>query len=118
MLFQIEELAMKSPDKVTNKELLEKLKHTQSELGRWQSLARRESYDGANKPQTEADAMLQFMKDSMFHYLTDRDDCGVHLRAIIRMLGFTDDEKKRMIQLRKKLKKESGSQFSGLLLKP
>ena len=103
---------------MSTQELLDKLNHTQSELGRWQTLARQESYESANKPKTESDAVLQFMKDCMFHYLTDKEDCGLHLRAMVRMLRFTDQEKRKMIQIRRKVKKQSAEYFSGVLLNP
>ena len=104
--FQIEELAIKSPMKVATSELLTKLDHTQKELGRWQSIARQASYDGASKLDTDADAIVRFMKDSMYHYLTDEVDCNVHLRAMVRMLGFTEEERKKIVQIRKKHKME------------
>lgn len=82
--------------RITIKELIQKLLLTEAELGKWQSIRRQESYDGAPKPETEADATLRFLKDSFFHYITDSKDSDFHLRAIIRILSFTDVQKKKI----------------------
>ena len=58
-----------------------------------------ESYDEGDKPETEADATLRFLQDSMFHYLTtEKDASQTHMRAMIRIMGFTDPQKKKIRQ--------------------
>ncbi|XP_076082693.1 uncharacterized protein LOC143053794 [Mytilus galloprovincialis] len=82
--------------RITIKELLQKLLLTETELGKWQSIRRQESYDEAPKPETEAAVTLRFLKDAFFHYATDTKDCDFHLRAMIRILNFTDVQKKKI----------------------
>ncbi|XP_064652179.1 uncharacterized protein LOC135502914 isoform X2 [Lineus longissimus] len=88
-LDELEKIAKDEPDKVTVKELLEKLKITEAELGYWQSLKRRDIYAESEKPETEAAATLRFLKDSMFHYVTDPKESESHFRAMIQIFGYT-----------------------------
>ena len=93
---QLEQLAKENPDSVTTNELLENLQTTQTELERWQCLRRREAYEDAGKPETHSEAILRFLKDSMFHYLTNQRDSDQHLRAMVNMLGYTDVQMKKI----------------------
>ncbi|KAJ8322345.1 hypothetical protein KUTeg_000816 [Tegillarca granosa] len=54
---------------ITINELMQKLNSTESELAKWQAYRRQESYESAEKPETQSDAILKFLKDSFFHYL-------------------------------------------------
>jgi len=93
---EIAKLAVENPEAVSVEELLEKLHDTEDQLTFWQSLQRKESYDGAEKPETEAEVKLRFMRDSMFHFLTDRTNAAQHLRAMIGMMGFTEVQMKKI----------------------
>ncbi|KAK3087573.1 hypothetical protein FSP39_007680 [Pinctada imbricata] len=95
---ELERMAVKcdGSSSATIKELLEKLMNTEMELSKWQSLRRQESYETAERPETEADATIRFLKDSFFHYLTDQKESENHLRAIIRIFSFTDPQKKKI----------------------
>ena len=98
-MFQLEMLATNSKqNRVSVKEVVRKLSRTQSELARWQSLRRQEIYAEADKPETEADTTLRFLKDSFFHFLTDGKDSDDHLRAIVRIFHYSDIQKKKMEQ--------------------
>jgi hypothetical protein len=94
--FQLVKMAEEHPDSVSPIELLQKLEMTQKELIRWQALKRQESYDDAARPETPAEAKLNFLKDSMYHYLTDRETEGLHLRAMVGLLGFTEVQIRRI----------------------
>ena len=94
---QLEELAAKAPQSVAVKELLAKLEKTQGELTKWQSIQRSSSYDAGERPDTEAAATLRFLRDSMFHYLSDDGrDQAQHLKAMISILGFTEVQMKKI----------------------
>jgi hypothetical protein len=93
---QLEKIAKDEPDKVTVEELLEKLKATETELGYWQSLKRRDIYAESEKPDTEAAATLRFLKDSMLHYVTDPKDSESHFRAMIQIFGYTPVQMRTM----------------------
>ncbi|XP_060069981.1 uncharacterized protein LOC132550005 [Ylistrum balloti] len=94
---ELELLAVNSESSsMTMKELIRKLVVTESELAKWQSFRRQESYESAEKPETQADVTLRFLKDSFFHYLTDMKDSDRHLRAMIRIFNYTDVQKKRI----------------------
>lgn len=81
---------------ITINELMQKLNSTESELAKWQAYRRQESYESAEKPETQSDAILKFLKDSFFHYLTDIKDSENHLRAMIRIFSYTDVQKKKI----------------------
>uniref|UniRef100_A0A1I8I8L4 GRIP domain-containing protein n=1 Tax=Macrostomum lignano TaxID=282301 RepID=A0A1I8I8L4_9PLAT len=89
---ELEKLAVQEPDKVSIDELVEKLELTQQDLHKWQTLKLMETYSESEQPATEADARLRFLRDSMFHYLTEKDrDQGLqHLKAIIGIFNFTE----------------------------
>ncbi|ESP03367.1 hypothetical protein LOTGIDRAFT_171452 [Lottia gigantea] len=92
---------------VNTKELLAKLNRTQSELAKWQSLRREEAYQEVDRPETEAEATLRFLRDSFFHYITDNKAQDDHMRAMIQIFKFTDVQKKKITKslLEKKTKK-------------
>jgi len=87
---ELEELAVAKPDEVKVEELMDKLKTTQSKLQRWQDLKRQEAYDLVEVPTSDAGMTLRFLKDCMFHYLTNPKTSNDHLRAMIQIMGFTD----------------------------
>ncbi|CAD5119995.1 DgyrCDS8578 [Dimorphilus gyrociliatus] len=95
---ELEQLAQKEPNKVSVDELLDKLKLTESELTKWQCYKRTESYAEGEKPDTEAEARLRFLRDSMYHFLTDNDrkDSEQHLKAVVGILSYTDVQMKRI----------------------
>ncbi|XP_033727147.1 desmoplakin-like [Pecten maximus] len=94
---ELERLAVNSQSSsMTMKELIRKLVITESELAKWQSLRRQESYESAEKPETEADVTLKFLKDTFFHYLTDVKESDRYLRAMIRIFNYTDVQKKKI----------------------
>lgn len=96
--FEIERIAAISgkSTSVTTRELLEKLMNTEMELAKWQSFRRQESYEQADRPETEAAAILRFLKDSFYHYITDQKQSDNHLRAMIRIFNYTEPQKKRI----------------------
>ena len=102
-------MAEEEPDSVSPGELLHKLEMTQKELIRWQALKRQESYDEAARPETPAEAKLNFLKDSMYHYLTDRDAEAMHLRAMVGLLGFTEVQIRKIKQASKENKGRKSS---------
>lgn len=107
---QLERIAVSCDgSSITIKELIQKLLQTENELGKWQSLRRQESYDSASKPETEAEATLRFLKDAFYHYATDLKDNDFHLRAMIRILSFTDIQKKKIADsiVAKRIQKKS-----------
>lgn len=75
--------------KVTISELVKKLAWTEVELAKWQTIRRRESYQDALRPDTEAEATLRFLRDSLFHYLTDDRESDDHLRALIKIMNYS-----------------------------
>ncbi|XP_069106424.1 uncharacterized protein [Argopecten irradians] len=94
---ELERLAVSSDSSsMTMKELIRKLVETESELAKWQSLRRQESYESAEKPETEAEVTLKFLKDTFFHYLTEMKDSDRYLRAMIRIFNYTDVQKKKI----------------------
>lgn len=97
---EIEKLAVLEPDKVAMEELLEKLEITQHDLQKWQSIKLKEVYEDSDKASTEADAKLRFLRDSMFHYLTekDREQNQQHLMAMIGIFSFTDVQMKHIMK--------------------
>lgn len=88
-------------------ELLDKLKLTETELTKWQCYKRAESYAEAEKPETEAEARLRFLRDSMYHFLTDNDrkDSEQHLKAVVGILSYTDVQMKRITKAMSERKK-------------
>lgn len=97
-LFQLEDMVgkgIRSPS-FTIRELVRKLAVTETELAKWQSLRRKESYDEGEKPENESEATLRFLRDSFFHYLTDAKSSDDHLRAIIRIFNFDDEHRKKI----------------------
>uniref|UniRef100_A0A1I8HJ02 GRIP domain-containing protein n=1 Tax=Macrostomum lignano TaxID=282301 RepID=A0A1I8HJ02_9PLAT len=97
---EIEKLAVLEPDKVAMEELLEKLEITQHDLQKWQSIKLKEVYEDSDKATTEAEAKLRFLRDSMFHYLTekDREQNHQHLMAMIGIFSFTDVQMKHIMK--------------------
>ncbi|XP_076456567.1 uncharacterized protein LOC143290897 [Babylonia areolata] len=81
----------------TEKELYNKLVRTQAELAKWQTIQRHESYHTMPIPGTEAETTLRFLKDSVFHYLTtDKSASDEHLRAIVRILHFSEVQREKI----------------------
>ncbi|XP_074656050.1 uncharacterized protein LOC141909517 [Tubulanus polymorphus] len=105
---EIEKIAKDDPDTVTRDELLEKLKSTELELEHWRSLKRKEMYEEAELPDTEAAATLRFMKDSMFHYLTDSKDLEreCHLRAMVNIFKYSTVQMRSVEKALKEKKKK------------
>ncbi|XP_067664534.1 protein quick-to-court-like [Haliotis asinina] len=93
---ELEMLVKTGKEKVTMTEMMKKLSETQAELAKWQSLRREEMYEVAEKPETEAETTLRFLKDSFFHFLTTDKDSDDHLRAMIRIFNFSDVQKKKI----------------------
>ncbi|OWF38867.1 DNA repair protein rad-50-like [Mizuhopecten yessoensis] len=94
---ELERLAVNAESSsMTMNELIRKLVVTESELAKWQSIRRHESYESAEKPETQADVTLRFLKDSFFHYLTDVKESDHHLRAMIRIFSFTDVQRRKI----------------------
>ena len=79
-------------------ELIRKLKQTERELTRWQTLVRKESYEDGDviKPRSESEATLNLLKDSMFHFLTDPVKSALHLDAILSMLDYSADDRAKI----------------------
>lgn len=96
-------IVQKDPQmKGTLTDLHNKLVRTQAELAKWQTLQRHEAYYKMPVPDTEAETTLSFLKDAVYHYLTadtfkDGDD---HLRAIVRILKFSEAQKEKISKVR------------------
>ena len=75
---------------MTISELVRKLAWTEVELAKWQTLKRQESYNNAMRPETEAETRLKFLKDCLFHYITDDREADNHLRAMIKILNYSE----------------------------
>ena len=70
---------------------------TQAELAKWQTIQRHESYHTMPVPGTEAETTLRFLKDSVFHFLTtDKKTSDEHLRAIVRILRFSEVQREKI----------------------
>ncbi|XP_076437887.1 uncharacterized protein LOC143277042 isoform X2 [Babylonia areolata] len=84
----------------TEAELRQKLMRTQAELARWQTIQRRDTYHAVPLPATEAETTLAFLKDSMYHFLTSDKvpTSDEHLRAIVRMLNFSEAQREKIAQ--------------------
>lgn len=81
----------------TEMELRTKLEKTQAELAKWQTIQRHQSYHSAPIPATEAETTLRFLKDSVFHFLTtDVKSSDEHLRAIVRILRFSEVQREKI----------------------
>ncbi|KAL4217934.1 hypothetical protein ACF0H5_022673 [Mactra antiquata] len=110
---ELERLANSGGCTVTISELVKKLAWTELELAKWQTIRRQESYHDATRPETEAETILRFLKDSFFHYITDEKDSDHHLRAMVKIFKYTEPQMKKireskMIEvLDKKNKKKS-----------
>jgi len=114
MLLQLERLAVEGNcSTITVSELVRKLAWTELELAKWQTIKRNESYSEAIAPDTESYATLRFLKDSFFHYITDEKDSDHHLRAIIKIMKFTEPqmnkikESKIIFEIEKRNKKKT-----------
>ncbi len=106
----MEFIAKEDPFNVTVDELLEKLHNTESKLEWWQTIRTDESYKGAPAtPQTEAHVTLNFLRDALFHYLTDQADSAQHLRAMVGLMGFTPDQRKQLEKVMTDRKNKFGS---------
>ena len=78
-------------------ELIEKLENTESKLGRWQTIKTCEIYsESVNRPESEADARLRFLRDSLFHYITDPNNAMQHLRAMAGIVDFTHAQREQV----------------------
>ena len=78
-------------------ELIEKLENTESKLGRWQTIKTVEIYaDATNRPESEADARLHFLRDSLFHYIMDPPNSLQHLRAMAGIVDFTHAQREQV----------------------
>lgn len=85
--------------KATITDLRNKLVRTQAELAKWQTIRRYEAYHAAPLPTTEAEITLSFLKDSVFHFLTDSGKASDdHLRAMVRILRFSEVQKQKIAQ--------------------
>ncbi|XP_071097819.1 protein quick-to-court-like [Haliotis cracherodii] len=93
---ELEMLVKSGKEKVTMTEMMKKLSESQAELAKWQSLRREEMYEVAEKPETEAETTLRFLKDSFFHFLSTDKDSDDHLRAMIQIFNFSDVQKKKI----------------------
>ncbi|KAK7091657.1 dentin sialophosphoprotein-like [Littorina saxatilis] len=81
----------------TETDLRNKLVRTQAELAKWQTIQRHESYHTSPMPGTEAETTLRFLKDSVFHFLTaDKKTEDEHLRAIVRILRFSEVQREKI----------------------
>ncbi|XP_052831842.1 serine/threonine-protein kinase 10 isoform X2 [Octopus bimaculoides] len=92
----LQTLLTRGVNNVGIRELARRLAWTECELAKWQTIQRREVYENADKPSTEAAATLRFLKDSFFHYLTNEKDSDDHLRAMIRIFNYTEVQKKKV----------------------
>ena len=110
LYLQLENLARDDPTNVTLDELLDKLHNTESKLGFWQNLRRDEAYNNSiDGHQTEATVKLHFLRDAMFHYLTDKNDSLEHLRAMMGIIDVTEPQKRKIEKaLSDKKKKKLG----------
>lgn len=93
---ELERLASSGGCKVTISELVRKLAWTELELAKWQTIRRQESYHDAMRPDTEAETILRFLKDSFFHYITDEKDSDHHLRAMVKIFKYTEPQMKKI----------------------
>ena len=105
--WQLEELtgytdAKRLPANLTVPELLFKLQTTQTELERCQATMREKTYADAEKLDSEPEIVLHFLRDSIFHFLTDHKTAEQHLNAIIGMLGFPEEQIKKIESSRDK----------------
>lgn len=96
MHLQLQALLTRGVNNVGIRELARRLAWTECELAKWQTIQRKEAYENADKPSTEAAATLRFLKDSFFHYLTNERDTDDHLRAMIRIFNYTEVQKKKV----------------------
>ncbi|CAE1247668.1 unnamed protein product [Acanthosepion pharaonis] len=92
----LQALLTRGVNNVGIRELARRLAWTECELAKWQTIQRKEAYENADKPSTEAAATLRFLKDSFFHYLTNERDTDDHLRAMIRIFNYTEVQKKKV----------------------
>lgn len=93
-------LASSQKARVSVRELTRKLSRTELELAKWQGLKLEESYSITDRPQTQAEATLSFLKDSFFHFITSKSDSEDHLRAMITIFNYSDMQ---MAKIRKGL---------------
>ena len=78
-------------------ELITKLENTESKLGRWQTIKTCEIYtDAGNRPESEADARLRFLRDSLYHYIMDPLNAMQHLRAMAGIVDFTHAQREQV----------------------
>ncbi|XP_059170325.1 protein quick-to-court-like [Physella acuta] len=87
---ELEMLVKDDKSSVTVRELTRKLSRTEAQLAMWQGLKLGESYTSTELPHTEAEATLSFLRDSFYHFLTDRSGSEEHLRAMIKILHYSD----------------------------
>ncbi|GAB1610775.1 hypothetical protein Ahia01_001364000 [Argonauta hians] len=92
----LQTLLTRGVNNVGIRELARRLAWTECELAKWQTIQRKEAYESADKPSTEAAATLRFLKDSFFHYLTNEKDSDDHLRAMIRIFNYTEVQRKKV----------------------
>ncbi|BFZ11429.1 hypothetical protein BsWGS_14468 [Bradybaena similaris] len=97
---ELEMLASSQKARVSVRELTRKLSRTELELAKWQGLKLQESYSVTDRPQTQAEATLSFLKDSFFHFITSKSDSEDHLRAMITIFNYSDMQ---MAKIRKGL---------------
>lgn len=82
---------------MTISELVKKLAWTELELAKWQTIRRHESYHDTLQPEDESYTTLRFLKDAFFHYITDEKESDHHLRAMIKILKYTEPQ---MVKIR------------------
>ena len=88
------------PYAVSLHEMTEKLKTTEAKLEFWQSMKTKESYDQqAESRLTDSEVTLQFVKASLYHYMTDRSQANQHLKAMIGIMGYSDSQLKSLDKL-------------------
>jgi len=93
---ELEQKAIEDPGMVTVTELLDKLQTTESRLEWWQNLKRQETYKDGETAETESDVRMRFMRDALFHYLTDKSNCLEHLRAMCGVVDFTQVQRRKI----------------------
>ena len=72
---------------------------TEKQLVRWQRMCTQESYDSAIRPSSDPEIVLSFIRDAMYHYLTDRNNAKLHMRVMIEVLEYSDKQMEEIFRL-------------------
>lgn len=109
--FQLEVFATQDAGAVSSKELLNKLKLTESELEKWQTLQREQIYQSGNcREWSDAEVTLRCLGDALFHYLTEQKNPEQYLALMIKVFGFTEAQMKSIVKAlsgdKKKLRRD------------